>query len=131
MVLLLLLLLLIPLLMTPPPPQLLQAAINARLRRTIQIAVNCCLPEQVLWELATKEVPRRGFVQPPPPSEDCPQVGAGAGVGLLRLGACVVSMLGRCCKAAAAVVAVGGTAAAAASMAARWQQRRWRRQPAE
>ncbi|PRW50855.1 serine threonine- kinase isoform A [Chlorella sorokiniana] len=27
----------------------------------------------VLWELVTKELPRRGFVQPPPASEDCPQ----------------------------------------------------------
>ena len=35
----------------------------------------CVIITQMLWELATKEVPRRGFVQPPPPSEDCPQVG--------------------------------------------------------
>ena len=39
--------------------------------------IGCTVPlaaPQVLWELATREVPRRGFVAPPPPSDDCPQV---------------------------------------------------------
>ena len=30
-------------------------------------------PAQVLWELATQEVPHRGFVSPPPPSDNCPE----------------------------------------------------------
>lgn len=29
----------------------------------------------VLWEIATGDVPRRGFTAPPPPSERCPEVG--------------------------------------------------------
>lgn len=29
-------------------------------------------PLQVLWELATKRIPRRGDVAPPPPSDACP-----------------------------------------------------------
>ena len=48
----------------------------------------CAALPQVLWELATREVPRRGFVQPPPPSDDCPQVRTGSssalGCGLVR-----------------------------------------------
>ena len=30
-------------------------------------------PAQVLWELATQEVPHRGFVSPPPPSDNYPE----------------------------------------------------------
>ena len=30
------------------------------------------LPGVVLWEIATRRVPRRGDVEPPPPSADCP-----------------------------------------------------------
>ena len=39
----------------------------------------------VLWEMATRQLPQRGFLEPPKPSEDCPPVRAGAACPALHV----------------------------------------------